>query len=420
MLRFAPLCFLPLLLLQPAAPSKVTFAGVWETTYGTMTLAENDGKIEGGYQFGTSSTIAGKREGKRFTFTYTEPNARGEGWFEMADDGNSFKGKWRASGEAEWSDWEGKRKSTATSSVAGVQVSFAGLWDTSYGRMRLNQNGSKVTGSYSLAPGSKVEGTIADRKLAVNYEEPSLAKGVAEFTLSADGQAFTGRWHATGNEHWKPWTGRRVRPESGVIWLVVIEANWEGSLADPEYSFGSMLRAFFTRDPKVHVRQRFFTDEASLKRWLSEVAYLAEPVVISLSTHAGPDGLSAGGKTIGAAPIADSLKEAGNVKLLHFSSCLAMKGNLAEQIYARLGGARFPISGYTTSVDWGASAVMEFLYFDLLLCRRMSPATAVTQVKTLISIAGDHAPKASALPALGLRLVEPPPQTTAANVKPPE
>lgn len=401
----ALLCWFVACVAAPPTPPSATFSGAWETTYGRMTLTEKDGKVAGKY--GGDAAIAGVREKNRFAFTYAEPNAKGEGWFELAADGQSFKGQWRAEGAERWLPWTGTRAAAQVGDVPAGVARFHGLWETTYGRMRLNQVGDLVTGCYAYHAGSWLEGKLVGGVLKLKYAEPD-AKGEAEFTLGADGQSFAGRWRAEGAPQWSAWSGRRVVPRPGVVWLVVIEANWEGSIADPEYSFGGMLRSFFSRDPNVQVRHRFFTDEGSLKRWLREVCYLGEPVVISLSTHGMPNGLAAGGKIIGAAPIAEALKEAGNVKLLHFSSCLAMKENLAAEVQGKLGAARFPISGYATSVDWGSSAVVEFMYFDLLLCRGLPPAQAYEQIKKQMPIAGKKAPPGSILPALDLRFAEAP------------
>lgn len=374
-----------------------SFTGTWQTTYGEMTLTEQGGKIEGTYAYTSGATISGRREKNRFTFTYQEPHAKGEGWFELAADGKTFAGEWRSDGGEQWLPWKGER------TTASSQVSFDGLWETTYGRMRLNQDAGQVIGSYSYAAGSKIAGSVAGRTLKVRYTEPTAA-GEAEFTLAANGESFVGRWKPDGATVWQPWTGRRVKPKADTVWLVVIEANWENSLAEPEYSFGQMLKSFFSRDRRVQVRQRYFTDEASLRRWLTEVKYLAEPVVISLSTHGQPTGVSVGGQTIGAKAIAESLHGAGNVKLLHFSACLAMLSDLPDEIHRHLGPTKIPISGYTTSVDWGASAVFEFMYFELLLCRGYAPKKAHEHVLKLLPYGGDQQVKGTEFAPLGLKL----------------
>jgi hypothetical protein len=169
-----------------------------------------------------------------------------------------------------------------------------------------------------------------------------------------------------------------------------------------------MLRAFFARSPQVSVRHRFFNDEASLKKWCREVAFLAEPAVVSLATHGSTKGASVDGKDVDAAALADSLRYAGNVKLLHFSACEMMKDRLAVDMMQSLKKhAAFPISGYTTSVDWAGSAILEFTYFDMILSRGMAPADAAEQVRKLIAFAGHKNIDGAAIPAAGFKLLLP-------------
>ena len=170
-----------------------------------------------------------------------------------------------------------------------------------------------------------------------------------------------------------------------------------------------MLKSFFTREPSVKVRHRFFSDEKGMQKWLQEVAYLAEPVVISLSTHGSEEGASVNGKNIGAKAIAESLRYAGNVRLLHFSACCMMKGKIAAEIHtASSQTAQFPISGYTTAVEWAGSAVLEFMYFDLILSRHMPPEKAVEQVKKLMPFAGDKKIEGAIISSADLRIALPP------------
>ena len=70
---------------------------------------------------------------------------------------------------------------------------------------------------------------------------------------------------------------------------------------------------------------------------------------------------------------------------------------------ASIPSAPFPVSGYATSVDWGASALLEFTYLDLILNRGMAPAEAAAKLPLLIRYAGDSAPRGSPYPAAGFR-----------------
>jgi RNA polymerase sigma factor (sigma-70 family) len=180
------------------------FAGSWETTYGPMTLSKDGDKVKGSYEMGEQHcTIEGKVAKRRFTFTYQEPNAQGEGWFELSNDGASFEGKWRENGQEQWSDWTGTR------STAG----FVGTWETTYGPMTLSQKGDKITGSYDMG-GQKcsVEGKIEGRRLTFTYQEPN-AQGAGWFELASDGQSFAGEWRAEGSDQWSEWKGSRTKVE---------------------------------------------------------------------------------------------------------------------------------------------------------------------------------------------------------------
>jgi hypothetical protein len=176
-----------------------------------------------------------------------------------------------------------------------------------------------------------------------------------------------------------------------LVWLVVLEAYWQGGLGEQEYAFGNMLREFFARVPHVAVRHRFFNNGPGLVRWCRELMYLAEPVVLVLATHGIPEGLAAHGEVIDTRDVVETLRHAESVMLLHFSSCLMLEqgpaGAFAAQLCEHL---PFPISGYATTVDWAASALIEFTYLDMILARGLSPRAAANQVTRLLAFAGDQ------------------------------
>jgi hypothetical protein len=393
-----------------------SFAGEWRTTFGVMTLTQSADAIHGEYSGPPHGTLSGKLEGRRFTFTYAEPDAAGEGWFELASDGHAFKGRWRENGAKQWADWEGR--------LVASPNSFTGLWKTTYGRMRLRQSGDAVRGIYEFNFNgiAHLAGTVKDGKLQFHYEQSDGEAGEGTFDLSPDGSGFSGSWRISkhGNNGDAPggeWSGQRLRPQPGVTWLVVLEANWEHDLAEPEYSFGLMLRTFFARVPSVQVRHRFFGDEADFRRWCAKVAFLAEPVVLHISSHGSHEGVICGnGKPIGADVLADCLKDMGDLRLVHFGTCLLAGGEIPRRIHRALAedgsagtaAAAFPISGYVNSADWGGSAIIDFTYLELVLSRGMNPAEAVRQTRKMLTFAreGAESNDAAIAPA-GLVVFEP-------------
>jgi hypothetical protein len=173
-----------------------------------------------------------------------------------------------------------------------------------------------------------------------------------------------------------------------------------------------MLREFFARVPHVNVRQRFFEDESGLERWCRELMYLAEPTAVVFASHGNQDGLMVNGKPLDGARISESLKHADNILLLHFSSCLAMQNDSAGKLVTELKNqVRFPISGYDRTVDWAASALIEFHYLDMVLARRLSPPAAAAQVYRLISYAGKEELADSPYRPAGFKIILPKPGT---------
>ncbi len=368
-----------------------SFAGRWFTTFGPMELQQQDDRVQGGYRFnGIPCTIQGRLEQGRFVFQYQEPGVRGEGWFALVRPGR-FEGLWRPDGEERWQPWIGERD-------------FEGIWDSTFGLLKLIQDGERVFGFYEGLGSSTIEGRAVDGKMEFLYREPQAA-GQGRFALAGDGMTFEGQWMQDGANAWQPWKGRRLVQAPGQIWLVVIEAHWQTHLLDKEYSFGNMLREFFARVPGVQFSHRFFSNEAGLRQWCRDLMYVPNPVVVVIASHGTAAGLAVHGQTINPQALSESLRHADNVKLLHFSACLTMQeGPLVQELRGKV---RFPVSGYTTSVDWAASAIAEFTFLDMVLARGLSPADAAAQLPRLLSFAGDQGFSGSAYPAAGFRMMMP-------------
>ena len=367
-----------------ATPESPAFTGEWFTTFGPMSLASDGGGIVGSYGHGnTQGRIEGVVAGDMLKFRYSEPNETGEGCFRLLRTGK-FSGSYTASGDNRARRWEGER-------------GWDGVWETDFGRVRLIHETGGIHGFYEGAGPSRIDGQLRDGELEFRYCETGTS-GEGRFRLGDDGGTFAGVWRAQGRTDWLPWSGRRMQAEPGLTWLVVLEAHWQRSLADSEYAFGHMLREVFVRLPTVRVRQRFFHDAESLEHWCRELLYLPEPAILMIASHGIAEGLSVHGEVINTKRVLESVRYAENLRLLHFSSCfVGLDGEHA------LTQQPFPVSGYTTSVDWNASALLEFTYLDLILNRGLDPAQAAAKLPALISYAGDSVASDSPYPAAGFR-----------------
>ena len=86
---------------------------------------------------------------------------------------------------------------------------LGGEWDTTFGRLVVEQSEVAVTGRYPLGV---MTGTVEGRRVLFTYDERD-AKGEGSFELSADGASFGGQWRARvgdGWSEWSEWSGVRV------------------------------------------------------------------------------------------------------------------------------------------------------------------------------------------------------------------
>jgi len=370
------------------------FSGRWFASFGPMNLMQSGARVQGTYgPPGVENAIEGTVQDGTFRFRYREADAQGEGWFVLERYGK-FSGQWRPDGVEQWGGWVGQR-------------AFDGIWDSTFGPLRLIQDEDRVHGSYEGLGSSTIEGRIDGERLVFRYQEP-MAQGEGWFALAEDGLHFEGQWKQDGTTQWGPWRGRRLVRKAGLVWLVVLEGYWQRGLRENEYAFGNMLREFFARVPHIAVRHRFFNNEASLAQWCRELLYIPEPVTLVVATHGSAEGLSAHGEPIGPAPLVNSLRQADNITVLHLSSCLMLEdGKAGDFTRALRQQLPFPISGYATSVDWAASALIEFTYLDMVLARGHSPDAAAEQVKQLIAFAGDTGSPNSPYPPAQFRFWAP-------------
>lgn len=102
-----------------------------------------------------------------------------------------------------------------TAAPARAASTWSGTWNTQWGGpptvVTLVQSGAAVTGTYTYDNG-QIQGTIAGGVLRGTWTEtPTRAgptdAGEFEWTLSAGGRSFTGRWRYAGGGSWASWSG---------------------------------------------------------------------------------------------------------------------------------------------------------------------------------------------------------------------
>ncbi len=109
---------------------------------------------------------------------------------------------------------KGETKAEATVEVAAAAANWSGKWLCgNWGTLTLIQSDDRVTGTYTYKEG-KLAGNAALNKLFATWSEAPLytapvSAGEAEFTMSADGNSFTGRWRYGFSGDWATWNGQR-------------------------------------------------------------------------------------------------------------------------------------------------------------------------------------------------------------------
>ncbi len=274
---------------------------------------------------------------------------------------------------------------------ASEVLDFSGTWETTYGTMFLQQENSHVTGYYTYDAYSTVEGSVGlDGRLVFTYSEPT-ASGEGWFELSSDSMSISGMWRPDGGGQWFEWEGYRAG--AGVAssnWLVILESEWQSSLSEQEYSFGEMLEAWFARVPGVTVRHRFIHDVDDLNAFCLESSGLPGELYLVIASHGSSSGIELASGTVSSREFVDAIRPCGNLAMIHFSCCEIMSGRTPQAIISSRSNwpEDFIVSGYSRSVDWGASGLIEIFYFNQILENGLSPHDAANSVIEDIDFAG--------------------------------
>jgi hypothetical protein len=363
------------------------FSGRWFTSFGIMTLQQDRNTVTGTYgASGTENAIEGTVADGVLRFRYREASEQGTGWFRLKRYG-TFAGEYLAEGNAHALPWQGWRE-------------FDGYWETSLGRLRLFQHADRVDGAVEFDAEGKLEGRLEGDRVVYRFSG-SRVSATGHIELDPASQVLHGEWREEGHPT-HVLGGRRCVPHRGLIWLVVLEAHWQRSLEDREFAFGSMLREIFARVARTQVRHRYFQDEASLLLWCRQLMFLPEPAFLVVTGHGEANGLTVNGRFIDMRRMIDSLRLADSLQLLHFSACL-----VGQDSGQALVGAPFPISGYTTRVDWAQSALTEFIYLDMMLEKGLPPARAAEHLVSLVRFTGDQPIEGSPYLPAGFRFFAP-------------
>ncbi len=122
----------------------------------------------------------------------------------------------------------------AVVTAAAADGQFHGEWRTTIGIVKLEQNGDAVTGKYGPNGRFPLTGTVKGNVLNFDYQE-GQAKGSAEFTLDASGNAFTGKFQVRGGRS-GPWNGWRPDPRAKADKAASLPGLWLTDLGLMELS----------------------------------------------------------------------------------------------------------------------------------------------------------------------------------------
>lgn len=94
------------------------------------------------------------------------------------------------------------------------ECEWGGIWDSSFGKMVLSQNGKIVEGEYEHDEGrisGKIEGNRLSGTWYEGYGGTVDESGDVEFIMSDDCMSFSGKWGHGSGENWSgQWNGKRI------------------------------------------------------------------------------------------------------------------------------------------------------------------------------------------------------------------
>jgi predicted esterase len=202
--------------------------GEWKTSLGIVTFKPDGDAMVATFAHPQIPPVKGSIVGKTATLKSENKQRPAEAKLTLDDSGRSFDGTFQF-GNNRPNPWKGWRPDPdATRSETGK---FDGSWLTTNGLMELEQTGDKVQGRYAVRGTTKIEGTVAGRRLDYRYHW--FRPGTGWFDLSKDGKKLEGAAVVDGTPFWYEWQGRRApeyRRHAPLVAGKIVDGSTEGLL----------------------------------------------------------------------------------------------------------------------------------------------------------------------------------------------
>lgn|GEM_PF-2542361 len=218
---------LTLILLSSSLLHAQNISGTYKTDFGTLTIQQNGWQVAGTYDH-MGGRIEGTLNGYTLSGMWYQTNGKGRFIFTFNTDGSGFKGKWGYDTAELSGTWNGTRIGAVTPQPVML---VAGIFDTDFGELTLQQNGISVTGTYTHQNG-RVEGTLNGNTFA-GWWYQSNGKGRVVFVFDSGASSFTGKWSYNDAEPSSPWNGKRKAGTTAPSAPPPPSAIPEGTLSPP-------------------------------------------------------------------------------------------------------------------------------------------------------------------------------------------
>ena len=129
-----------------------------------------------------------------------------------------------------------------------VFTDVTGTWKTDYGTMKLEQDGSAVTGTYTTDSGVIIDATISGRTLTGFWVEDASAAncgsakddrnfwGRISFEFDEDFTSFKGKWRWCEQDPTENWNGKRI-PTPLATHFIAVADRGVGTSASPVFHY---------------------------------------------------------------------------------------------------------------------------------------------------------------------------------------